>query len=144
MFDLDTDDRLTAWSELRKAIDLSNEPLQTCVDFWFKVPFVPFNKSVDPFYPASWPTPWEIIVQNQYDDFTKAVMMGYTLLLTERYKNSLVEIKTLVDSKQNRLYNVVYIDNTWVLNFDDYRPTVVDSVPSLYRLENLVELKRPR
>jgi hypothetical protein len=86
----------------------------------------------------------EIIVENHYDDFTKAVMMGYTLLLTDRYKDSTIEIKTLVDTTKNRLYNVVYVDDTWVLNYSDTEVVTADNVPSLYNLENLVNLERPR
>lgn len=144
MFDLDVDDRLSAWSELRKQVDSCHDPLQTVTDFWSSTPFVAHNHKIDPFYPASWPTPWEMIVENRYDDFTKAVMIGYTLLLTERFKSSEVQIKTLVDTEFKRLYNVVYVDNTWVLNYDDGQVLRADNIPSLYNLENLVELNRPR
>ena len=144
MFDLDEDDRLSAWSDLRKRLNNSNDPLQEAIDFWAQTPFVAHNHKIDPFYQASWPTPWEIIIENRYDDFTKAVMIGYTLLLTEKFKNCEVQIKTLVDTQFKRLYNVVYVDNEWVLNYDDGRVLHVDNIPSLYSLENLVELKRPR
>jgi hypothetical protein len=144
MFDLDVDDRLSAWSNLRKSLGDSCSPLQDIVDFWSTTPFVAYNHKIDPYYQASWPTPWEIIVENHYDDFTKAVMMGYTLLLTDRYKDSTIEIKTLVDTTKNRLYNVVYVDDTWVLNYSDTEVVTADNVPSLYNLENLVNLERPR
>jgi hypothetical protein len=144
MFDLEVDDRLSAWADLRKNLDVSTDPLQDLVDFWFSTPFAGHNHKVDPFYPASWPTPWEIIVDNKYDDFTKAVMIGYTLLLTETYKDSTIQIKTLVDNDFKRLYNIVCVDDTWVLNYDDSKIVAMDNIPSLYSLENLVELKRPR
>jgi hypothetical protein len=144
MFDLNEDDRLSAWSDLRKRLNTCNDPLQEVTDFWSHTPFVPHNHRIDPFYQASWPTPWEIIIENRYDDFTKAVMIGYTLLLTEKFKNSEVQIKTLVDTQFKRLYNVVYVDNSWALNYDDSTVLRVDNIPSLYSLENLVELKRPR
>jgi len=143
MFELNSDDRLSAWLNLRKQIDLSNTPFQDVILFWNKTPFVGHNHKIDPFYPASWPTPWEIVIDNRYDDFTKAIMIGYTLLLTEKFKDSKIKIKTLVDKDLKRLYNVVNIDNTWVLNYDDTRVVPIDSMPNLY-LENLVELTRPR
>jgi hypothetical protein len=144
MFDLDVDDRLSAWSELRKHLEISRDPLQAVTEFWMRTPFTAHNHKIDPFYQASWPTPWEIIVENRYDDFTKAVMMGYTILLTEKFKNSDVQIKTLVDNQFKRLYNIVCVDNTWVLNYDDSQVLHVDNIPSLYSLENLVVLTRPR
>lgn len=144
MFDLDVDDRLSAWADLRKQIEISTTPLEDVVEFWTTTPFTAHNHHVDPYYQASWPTPWEIIVENKYDDFTRAVMIGHTLLLTNRYQNSNIQIKTLVDKERKKLYNVVYIDEEWVLNYSDASVISADKVPSLYSLENLIELKRPR
>jgi hypothetical protein len=143
MFDLDVDDRLSVWASFRKSINTSNDPLQDVAHFWLSAPFTVHNHHIDPYYQASWPTPWEIIVKNRYDDFTKAVMIGYTLLFTDRFKDSNIQIKTLVDTEGKRLYNVVYIDEKWVLNYDDDRVMLSSNIPSLYNLENLVELKRP-
>ena len=144
MFDFDVDGRLEAWSNLRKRIDVSSDPLQEVVDFWSATPFEPHNHRIDHYYDGNWPTPWEIIEENHYDDFTKAVMIGYTLLLTERYKNSFVEIRTIVDSDQNRLYNVVCLENTWALNYDDTAAILLENIPSSCLIENLIQLKRPR
>jgi hypothetical protein len=144
MFDLNEDDRLSAWSDLRKRLNTSHDPLLEVAQFWAHTPFVAHNHKIDPFYQASWPTPWEIIIDNRYDDFTKAVMIGYTILLTEKFKNSQIQIKTLVDTEFKRLYNIVCVDDTWVLNYDDNNVLRADNIPSLYSLENLVVLDRPR
>ena len=144
MFDLGLDDRLSAWANFRLTIETSSNPLQDVVDFWSLAPFTALNHNIDPYYQASWPTPWEIISENKYDDFTKAVMMGYTIMLTERFANSQIQIKTLVDTSGRKLYNSVYVDDKWVLNYEDLKVVPADNIPSLYRLENLVELARPR
>jgi hypothetical protein len=144
MFKSDLDSRLTAWSKLRKNLEVSEYPFQDLIDFWQQAPLSNNNNPIDPFYPASWPTPWEIIEINRYNDFTKAVMMGYTLLLTDRYKDLSIQIKTLVDKEHKRLYNAVYIDDMWVLNFSDFEVVLSDQIPNSCCLENLVELKRPR
>jgi hypothetical protein len=144
MFSKQVDDRLSAWSELRKQIDNSTDPFQDLINFWSTTPFTAHNHLIDPYYPASWPTPWEIIVENKYDDFTKAVMIGYTLLLTNKYQNSSISIKTFIDDELNRLYNVVVVDEKWAINYFDNQVVTINNIPSLYRLENLVELKRPR
>lgn len=144
MFDFDVDGRLSTWADLRKQIEISSTPFQDTVDFWSASPFTAFNHHIDPYYQASWPTPWDIIVENKYDDFTRAVMIGYTLLLTDRYQNSSIQIKTLIDTERKKLYNIVYIDDIWALNYADQQVVSADKVPSLYNLENLVELNRPR
>ena len=144
MFTLDIDDRLTAWSEFRKSLEISQSPFDDLINFWAYAPLIAHNHNIDPYYQGSWPTPWEIIAENRYDDFTKAIMMGYTLLLTEKFKKNNVQIRTLVDKEKNRLYNIVLIDNNMVLNFRDDMPVTEDEIPETCVLENLVELARHR
>jgi hypothetical protein len=144
MFNIDIDERLHLWFEFRNNLEHSQTPFNDIIDFWQKAPRIPHNHLVDPFYPQSWPTPWEIIERNKYDDFTLAVMMGWTILCTERYKDSIVEVRTLVDNDNTRVYNVIYVDNSLVLNFEDNKVVEANSIPGLYRLENIVPLTRPR
>jgi len=144
MFNASPDQRLSLWSEFRKNLETSEQPLEDIAKFWRSAPTIAFNNTIDPYYQASWPTPWEIIYDNKYDDFTLSIMMGWTILLTERFKNSKVEIKTLIDDSHNRMYNVVYVDDIYALNYIDEEVVPADKVPGLYRMENLVHLTRPR
>lgn len=144
MFQSEPDQRLSIWSQFRNELETSEHALQDVAEFWHRAPSVPYNKDIDQYYPASWPTPWEIIFENRYDDFTKSLMMGWTLLLTERFKDCQICIKILVDDTDKRLYNVLSVDDNLVLNFKDNEVVESDKIPSLYRLENIVPLKRPR
>tara|TARA_R110000868_G_scaffold285855_1_gene546324 strand:+ start:159 stop:593 length:435 start_codon:yes stop_codon:yes gene_type:complete len=138
------EDRLSTWVQLRQNLTTSLDPLQDIALYWSQTRLIPFNHSVDPYNQNAWPTPWEILEQDRYDDLTLAIMIGYTIKLTNRLSDSVVEIKSMVDSSRTRLYNLVYVDNERVLNYD--RLTVVDSkdIPDSFLLENLVELARPR
>lgn len=144
MFKTDPDQRLSRWSEFRKTLDSSSDPLDDVAKFWQDAPLIPYHSKIDPYYSRQWPTPWEIVYDNHYDDFTLSLMIGWTLLLTEKFKTAKIEIKTLVDDTAKRLYNVVCVNDQWALNFVDGEPVSLDKVPSLYRLENLVPLERPR
>lgn len=144
MFKESIDDRLSLWYDHRKQIDVSDNPLQMVCDFWHHAPFIPYNKNVDPHFQRNWPTPWEILVENKYDDFTKALMIGWTLKLSKRFQDSKIEVRTLVDSKESREYNVVYINDKWVLNFNDSGPVEATEISEQFRLENLVEVSTPR
>jgi hypothetical protein len=143
MIALNTDQRLSAWVNLRQQIDTLEEPLEAVDKFWKQCFTTAYNKNLDPFNQRSWPTPWEIISQNTYDDFTIAVMMGYTLLLSTKFSNSQVQIKTMVDKDQTKLYNLVYLDEEHVLNCDQ-GPVKAQDISDSFRLENLVILQRPR
>lgn len=144
MFDQSIDNRLTGWSAHRKQLDEVADPLQEICDFWRRAPFIPHNRKVDPYYQQSWPSPWEIIVDNKYDDFTKALMMGWTLKLTKKYRDSKIELKTLVDLNQTREYNVLYIDDNWVINYNDNGPITLKDIPDSVSIENLIDLSSPR
>ncbi len=143
MFNQSVDQRLTEWINHRNRLDEVENPLQELWDLWHAAPFIPHNRNIDPYYQQSWPSPWEIIEYNRYDDFTRALMMGYTLKLTKKFCNSKVEIRTLVDPSRTREYNLLYIDD-WVINYNDNGPIKEDEIPSSFRLENLVEVNTPR
>jgi len=144
MFNQSVDQRLTEWVNHRKRLDEVEDPLQEVWDFWHNAPFVPHNRNIDPYFQRSWPSPWEIISENKYDEFTRALMIGWTLKLTDKFKNSKIELRTLVDNLRAREYNLVYIDDSWVINYNDNGPVSVSAITETVRLENLVELTIPR
>jgi len=144
MFRKSPDERLSAWTEFRQFLNTSVFPLQELADFWANAPYVPYNKNVDLYNEYSWPTPWEIIVENKYDDFTRALMMAWTLKLTDKFKNSIIEIKTYTDSERQKQYNMVFIDNKDVVNYRDNEVVKAENVPESFRLDFLVEVKKPR
>jgi hypothetical protein len=144
MFNLPPDERLSTWSNFRKQLELSDQPFQDVVEFWRTAPFVPYNKDVDPFNRKSWPTPWEIITENKYDDFTKALLITWTIQLTDRFKGSKFEIKTYIDAERKRQYNLVFIDDNIVLNYIDGYVSESQEVPESFFMENVIEVERPR
>lgn len=144
MFNRSLEERLTNWLTLRQDLDHSPRPLEDVWEFWKSAPFIPHNRNVDPYYQKSWPTPWEIIAENKYDDFTKALMIAWTLKLTKRFSNSPIEVKTLVDTARAREYNIIYVENSWVLNYSDNGPVPISDVPDFFTIENIVEITAPR
>ncbi len=142
MFDKIPDERLSAWAEHRHALDTVPNPLELLIEFWGYPPYVPFNRNVDPYNQRAWPTPWEIIVENKYDDFTKALMMSWTLKLTARSKDVKIELKTYTDDK--RQYNLVVINDEYVVNYKDNVLSTAADIPEWFQLENLIEVSRPR
>lgn len=138
MFSKHTDDRISSWATLRLNLETSPTPFEDVCEFWSSAPYIPFNRRIDPHYQRSWPTPWEIISENQYDDFTKAVMIAWTLRYTTRFKNESIELRTYVDKQRTIVYNVVIISNK-VLNFSDTGPVDITDVNLDYMLENLID-----
>lgn len=144
MFEQSPNERLSTWKQFRESLETSSDPFLDVIQFWHPCPFIPFNKNIDPFNPNAWPTPWDILVENRYDDFTKALMMAYTLKYTDRFAKSDIQVRTLVDNAQKLAYNVVCVDDKWILNYDDNQPVAAASVLDSFRLENLTVVERPR
>ena len=144
MFKKSPDERLSEWKAFREALNNSDDPLNQVAEFWSQAPTIPYNHHIDQYNPKSWPTPWEIIVDNKYDDFTLGIMIGYTLKLTEKFSNSKIELRTMVDENRTKLYNLVYIDDNMVLNYNKWNSTTVTEIPDSFLLENLIDITRPR
>jgi hypothetical protein len=144
MFKKSIDDRLSSWAEHRSNLNTSETPFSDVWEFWKDAPYVQYNHKIDPYHQRSWPSPWEIIVENHYDEFTKALMIGWSIKLTDRYKDSSIEVRTLVDKVKNAVYNIVYVDEEIVINYSDSGPVNAGSIPDSFIVENLIELNWPR
>lgn len=144
MFRLSIDDRLSKWIDFRLQLETAVDPLGDVWDFWHQAPFIPQNKHIDPYYQKSWPSPWEIIANNKYDDFTRALMIGWTLKLTSKFKNSKIILKTYIDPDTEKEFNLIYVDEKWVINYSDNGPVSVEEVIGSFHLQNLIEVDTPR
>ena len=144
MFELQIDDRLSSWASLRLELESVDDPFQKVTEFWHDAPFTPYNRNIDQYHQKSWPSPWQIVVDNQYDDFTKALMIAWTIKLSIRFKDSKIQIKTLVDNAQKFQYNVVIVDDQWAINYNDNGPIEAIKLPDYFYLENLIDLEPPR
>jgi hypothetical protein len=140
MFQKTVDERLSHWANFRKQIDTSRDPFLDVCELWRTAPYIPYNNNVDPYNQKSWPTPWEVIVRNKYDDFTRALMIGWTLRLTEKFKTTKIEIKTLVNDQKTCYYNIVCVDDHWAINYNDNGPVLLESIPDSFFIENIIEL----
>jgi hypothetical protein len=133
---------MAAWLELRKQIESSDTPFELIIEFWSHAPFIPYNRLIDPYNQTSWPTPWEILVENKYDDFTIALMMAYSVKYTKRFNKSSVEIRSYFTESKSQMFNLVCIDQEVVLNYMD-KPTEVrvSDIPDTLSLDNIVLIK---
>jgi hypothetical protein len=136
--------QLDDWIKFRQSLAESANPLEEIADYWCRIRLIQYNHNIDPYYPASWPNPWQIISEGHYDDLTVAIMIGYTIKLTERYKDSKVEVRIQVDQDRTKVYNLVYVDDTYILNFDRYKVIKAQDIDDSFFIENIVELARPR
>lgn len=122
VFILDYPYRLKSWSTLRSKI-LSLPTSEKCIEidnFWQRVPLINHYLHTD--YIREWPDPWQLISDNTYCNYARALGMIYTLILTDTKNIALVEAK---DDNSNEVVLVLVDDAKYVLNY--WPDTVVNN-----------------
>lgn len=117
MFELKYEDRLLAWSCLRQELETSNDPFQHVIDFYSKAPRV--SIATDPWDETRWPDPWEMVFENQYDEFLTVLGQCYSLQLTDRFKGSSFEIHIGIDKEESRTCYLLVVNNSTVLGWNE-------------------------
>lgn len=124
VFQLNYEARLANWYELRTELEHSDMETK-CVridNWWQKAPLV--NNHLHLLDSESWPDPWQLLVENTYDEVARALGMCYTLLLLG------VENVEIADATNDMGDDViiVLVDNAkYVMN---YYPNMVLSISS--------------
>jgi hypothetical protein len=120
LFDYRT--RLKSWVNLREKLD--QQPLdKICIEvdkFWQRVPTQNHYLHTD--YIKDWPTPWQLLSDNVYCYYARALGMIYTLLLLGNKNIDLVDAK---DDNSNEVVLVLVDNAKYVLNY--WPDTVVNN-----------------
>jgi len=104
---------LKSWYDLKE--NLSNQNLKTiCVEvdkFWQQCPLV--NYYLHPDFIQDWPDPWQLLNDNSYCSYARALGMIYTLWFLNIKTIELVEAS---DSDNNQVV-LVLVDEKYILNY---------------------------
>ena len=112
MFEEQFEKRLQSWHDFRATLETHPDPLQHTIDAYQRVPGVSIH--TDPWDETVWPTPWELVQENQYCEFCIVLGMCYSLQLTDRFSGSDFEIHIVID-KENSMFNyLLYIDKSLI------------------------------
>lgn len=122
VFILDYESRLRSWSRLRDELQKSTlEKISIEVDsFWQRVPTQ--NHYLHPDFIKDWPDPWQLLFDNTFCNYSRALGMIYTLLLLGTKNIELVEAK---DDNSNEVVLVLVDNAKYVLNY--WPDTVVNN-----------------
>jgi hypothetical protein len=103
---------------------LTNQPLNNiCLEvdsFWQRVPTQNHYLHTD--YIKDWPNPWQLLSDNTYCNYARALGMIYTLLLLG---NKDIDLVDAVDDNSNEVVLVLVDDAKYVLNY--WPDTVVNN-----------------
>jgi hypothetical protein len=122
IFLFDYEFRLKSWVELRDNLkDLSLSEQCVAIDtFWQRVPTQNYYLHTD--FIKDWPSPWQLLSDNTYCYYGRALGMIYTLLLLGNKNIDLVDAK---DDNSNEVVLVLVDNAKYVLNY--WPDTVVNN-----------------
>jgi len=111
MFDscVSFEQRLSRWTERRQKIALSEDPIQATIDCYSQAPEVSIH--TDPYDRNTWPTPWELIQENQYCDFCRLLGICYTLQLTDCFSDEQFEIHIQRSRETGEIFYLLYVSD---------------------------------
>jgi hypothetical protein len=132
------DQRLRLWHELRNT--LQDSDIQTiCVEvdkFWQQTPLITYYLHPDDI--KDWPNPWELLNDNNYCYYARALGMIYTLLLlgikdvdfctAKDYNNEEVVLVTVDRAKYVMNYWPNSVLNTTFTEFSNIKYINIDSL----------------
>lgn len=101
--------KFKSWFNLRQELEISNDPFNLVSKFFTRLPRV--KRYADPYDRSTWPTPWELIEENEYCEFNIILGICYTLQLTERFKNCQPTINLAIDKYNKTVYYLLFIDD---------------------------------
>jgi hypothetical protein len=135
VFILDYEARLRAWATLRGKVQ--QLPVdQKCIEidrFWQRVPLMGHYLHTD--FIHEWPDPWQLISDNLYCYYGRALGMIYTLLLTDTKNIELVEAK---DDNNNDVVLVLVENAKYVMNY--WPDTVVNNIITDFKITRTLDI----
>jgi hypothetical protein len=134
MWDKKGNDRLAAWRKFRYNITPLplDKQLSETVGLWKNCHIG--NNNHDFLNIDDWPGPWEHILEDSFNDFGRALGMCYTLILIDNWNLNNLKIQVYKDLKKISFYNVVNLNDTYILNYEFNKVMNISSIPESAKL----------
>ena len=139
MFEKNADERLVAWSEFRKKLETSTDPIQEAIDFYSHAPRVSIH--TDPWDESTWPPPWELVQENQYCDFCIVLGLCYSLQLTDRFSGTNFEIHIIIDSKNSATKYLLTVGDSMIVHSNG-EAKFVTQIPDYYQIKKKFNMNK--
>ena len=138
-----TSEKILSWRELRQksaehgaqaSIDLINS-------WWTYAPWV--RKTIDPYKPETWPTPWDMIQKGHF--CRSAIALGQAYTFWTLFPNMDCELWLINNKSEQDVHLVVVIDHELVLNYTMGHVEKVDAMDhellAVTKKEDLTHIK---
>lgn len=111
-----TSEKILSWRELRKESSQTSfdDAIKKITDWWTYAPWV--KKTIDPYKPDTWPTPWDMIQKGHFCRSALALGQAYTIWIL--FPNSDCELWLINNKSEQDIHLVVVIDKKLILNYN--------------------------
>jgi len=138
MFYLPLKKRLDCWYDFRQDLETDPNPFESTIKFFESRPKV--KVYTDPYNPNTWPTPWELVAENQYCPFNYLLGVCYTLQLTDRFKSIQSKIAIEIDKNNKNVYYLLFVDDK-VLGLEEDRWLPIDFTPKTLHAQKIYPMR---
>lgn len=128
---------LKSWYDFRTTLEIVPDPIKATTSYFLSKPRVKIY--TDPYDQSTWPTPWELITENEYCPFNLLLGICYTLQLTERFKDISPQIAIAVDSKSKTVYYLLLVEEN-VFGYLEDEWTTVQKLPKSLKMQKIFNM----
>ena len=131
-------ERLKAWHNFRQELETVPDPLGAVASLYSQAPRVRIYS--DPYDRNTWPTPWQLIEENEYCPINRLLGIAYSLQLTDRFKDWQPKITIEVDNSNKCVYYLLYYRDK-VYGYEDDLWIPAKSLPKSLTVNKVYELE---
>ena len=95
----------------------------------------------DPWDESTWPTPWELVQENQYCDFCIVLGLCYSLQLTDRFSGTNFEIHIIIDSKNSATKYLLVVGDSMIVHSNG-EAKFVTQIPDYYQIKKKYNMNK--
>jgi len=131
-----TTEKILAWRELRKSFQSPediNSSLNTIANWWTYAPWV--RKTIDPYKPESWPTPWDMINKGHF--CRSAIALGQAYTIWSIFPDLKCEIWLINNRSEQDVHLITVVNDSIMLNYT--MTILVNTENADYELLNTVK-----
>ncbi len=109
-------ERLEDWQSIRDVVNEAEDPFDILINIFQHCPRTKTNTDI--YKKDTWLTPWQLIEKNEYDLVDISLLVSYTVLLTDNFKDENVKIHTVYKKEfksNNQKFNyIIEMKNTLI------------------------------
>lgn len=115
-------EKILSWRELRKSLQTVgvDSAIKDIADWWTYAPWV--KKTIDPYKPETWPTPWDMINKGHF--CRSAIALGQAYTIWSIFPNIDCEIWLINNRSEQDIHLITVVNHSIMLNY-----TMTDLVP---------------